>query len=726
MKPLGVSLASIVYLIIVCCVKGDNSTNNVIITGDTALVGSAKSDDNDRLRPLPSRTGNPKYDGAKDSCNICPLGLNSIDALEEEYPMIPNNTHKVFPVPSRTCFRIKITNIPSDAGFLIAQAHSQTRYIVLSNSSNPEPGSYTNGTNPGIYIKMEGLNVTHNEVYLANWHHKNLTVLFIVRNYSSSEPVPGAFPTAVATNPSMPQPFLVVAPNVLTTKVSFRAAAYPSSNLPAEDYELHYETYLTYMYEKDLDQESYWNTLIATSTLEGIRTNGKLVSISKDNNTSSKLVRWFVSYSGVGAVIGVIANYNSSGGVLYSPTVSYGCNFIDAEQYSCTKLVNPLAKLFCASLLFIGGILLFLGHRWLNFTMFTSGFLFFWMIFFILFAQVENASIDGLGWGTLLGAVLGGIGWLLAWHKFQRPFISALLITIMNVVLIGMFVTYFLRYAVDPSTNMAAFVVFPVIFAVVIIAYSIADIKKVHIFSCSMMGSYAFVVPFAFYFGSSLTYIVINVIGILTVQHYSETLGYPPFQVCDIILLCLWIFLFGAGMAYQLYKDRSGPPFYPPSRASWIATKKALNFVLDKIFSCLPMDPDPGGVGIEDHPTWKLRLSYSFTLLWKHITCLEHNNSESGYESLRQARTMTQDANDDESEPSGSRWNIIKQQIGGWYQNMRGRLRKEDEELLQAQDIPEPSADEEMLQDPPVSCCAFGKSQVVLDDAYNGHTQEDA
>ena len=46
--------------------------------------------------------------------------------------MIPNNTHKVFPVPLRTFFKINITDIPSSAGFLIAQAHSQTRYLILS------------------------------------------------------------------------------------------------------------------------------------------------------------------------------------------------------------------------------------------------------------------------------------------------------------------------------------------------------------------------------------------------------------------------------------------------------------------------------------------------------------------------------------------------------------------------------------------------------------------
>lgn len=55
---------------------------------------------------------------------------------------------------------------------------------------------------------------------------------------------------------------------------------------------------------------------------------------------------------------------------------------------------------------------------------------------------------------------------------------------------------------------------------------------QVHIFSCTLLGSYAFIVPFAFYFGSSLTYIVINVLGLVTVEHYSHAVGYPPFQVC--------------------------------------------------------------------------------------------------------------------------------------------------------------------------------------------------
>lgn len=62
------------------------------------------------------------------------------------------------------------------------------------------------------------------------------------------------------------------------------------------------------------------------------------VAVTENNNTAEQLGSWFVSYSGVGAVISVVVSYNKSDGALYSSAVSYGCNFIDAEEYRCTKL----------------------------------------------------------------------------------------------------------------------------------------------------------------------------------------------------------------------------------------------------------------------------------------------------------------------------------------------------------------------------------------------------
>jgi len=56
--------------------------------------------------------------------------------------------------------------------------------------------------------------------------------------------------------------------------------------------------------------------------------------------------------------------------------------------------------------------------------------------------------------------------------------------------------------------------------------------NQVHIFSCVTIGAYATILPFAFYFGSTLNYIVINAVAAMTVPGYAATVGYPPFQTC--------------------------------------------------------------------------------------------------------------------------------------------------------------------------------------------------
>lgn len=90
---------------------------------------------------------------------------------------------------------------------------------------------------------------------------------------SMTDPIPGAY-----KNPCVPMPFLSLDPNVLTTEVSYRAA----SMFDWQDVEvvgpLRYEIYLTYMYERDLSERKYWDTLIGTRTLQGLKENGKMVS----------------------------------------------------------------------------------------------------------------------------------------------------------------------------------------------------------------------------------------------------------------------------------------------------------------------------------------------------------------------------------------------------------------------------------------------------------------
>ena len=81
---------------------------------------------------------------------------------------------------------------------------------------------------------------------------------------------------------------------------------------------------------------------LSTCTMMNIQCTAKAfpqqVDVRENNDTAAQLNVWLVSYSGVGAVITVVVSYNGSNGTLYSSGVSYGCNFIDAAKYSCTKL----------------------------------------------------------------------------------------------------------------------------------------------------------------------------------------------------------------------------------------------------------------------------------------------------------------------------------------------------------------------------------------------------
>lgn len=158
----------------------------------------------------------------------------------------------------------------------------------------------------------------------------------------------------------------------------------------------------------------------------------------------------------------------------------------------------------------------------------------------------------------------------------------------------------------------------------------------------------------------------------------------------DIILLCLWVLLFGVGLAYQLYRERSSPPFYPPNLNWWQDTKKAVNFVLDVTLRCLPLDPDPGGAGIEERPTWLLRLTYTLRLIRRRLPCAEPDLSESGYQSFQQVRQISQSAeslstnghssSSSLSEPRhSSRLAMLRERTREWMQKLPACMKRHEQ-----------------------------------------------
>lgn len=137
------------------------------------------------------------------------------------------------------------------------------------------------------------------------------------------------------------------------------------------------------------------------------------------------------------------------------------------------------------------------------------------------------------------------------------------------------------------------------------------------------------------------------------------------------------------------------------------------------------MDPDPGGAGIEDRPTWRLRINYSLMLVRQRIMCHEEG-VESGYESFQRVRTLSQSADSEGDIYGNSVISRIKRRVTDWVEKFRSGYRREDEGLLQHVDDGERNdqdEEEHHREEETVACCSFRKSPDVLDDMYTVQSQ---
>lgn len=53
---------------------------------------------------------------------------------------------------------------------------------------------------------------------------------------------------------------------------------------------------------------------------------------------------------------------------------------------------------------------------------------------------------------------------------------------------------------------------------------------KGNIISCAVLGGYAVILPIDYYIGSSLKYIIVNVVRRITVRGFGRAVVDPPFQ----------------------------------------------------------------------------------------------------------------------------------------------------------------------------------------------------
>jgi len=222
------------------------------------------------------------------------------------------------------------------------------------------------------------------------------------------------------------------------------------------------------------------------------------------------------------------------------------------------------SKILCALSIFIGIFITFWGHRYFQIEMLLVGFVTFSTVSYILLVNHFGANAAGLAAGTSLMGVLGGLFWWFVWWYLGIPALSVLPVVLMLGFLFSCTVFYLpisFEFLANDFNFWSAFASCWLVLPVFLITFT----RIANIISCAVLGSFAVMVPIDHYIGSSLKYIIVNVIRRVTVRGFGRVVLDPPYQDNDMILTAAWIGLAVSGLAFQYLRERRRAPFSPPA-----------------------------------------------------------------------------------------------------------------------------------------------------------------
>ncbi|XP_066998733.1 transmembrane 7 superfamily member 3 isoform X3 [Anabrus simplex] len=346
--------------------------------------------------------------------------------------------------------------------------------------------------------------------------------------------------------------------------VDAQLASLPSLSLACDDYSslIHLEIYHMYLPERDFTPESYYDAIRKMSTVDSIRSNGKLVAAPERGST---LRRTFSAYPGTGSVYGVIAvsGYSASA---YVPAFTYACGskYIPDEDM-CEILTAPFSKLLCAMIFFCGLLMCFFGHRFFKTEMFLLGFIAAANVAYMIIASYNpdfnEPTLDVFSFFSGLGF---GLLWLGFWLCFGIPILTVLLATLtLGYILASVAMFAGLGDYALLQWDINYWTAFICIMISICVIFS-PLMHKANILCCAILGAFAIVAPIDHYIGSNLKFIVVNTMRRATVPEFSSAIIDPPFQWKDCLLSVSWILMSIIGVGAQCWLQRGKPPFPPP------------------------------------------------------------------------------------------------------------------------------------------------------------------
>ncbi|XP_057381438.1 transmembrane 7 superfamily member 3-like [Daphnia carinata] len=469
---------------------------------------------------------------------------------------------RIVNLEANSTVRIRSTNIPKTVAFAVIQAHSQVHRISMSQSRKFEIGNHVVGSSIGILVDTTTSN-SGVMAYLINTLPVNITVLTFIIYYDRRAPIPGGCNLEF----EMPvSPWLRVSYNHSMVDVDHELAALPSNQgvFPCESESLHYEVFHYYLSQRDFTEESFFDAIRLLRTVNGAHEFGREIrSFGFTPTTRSP----FSLYPGVGQAFAVTVTYMGDASryaptAAYIPSFTYGCDL--SVEGDCQTLNSTYAKVLCALSIFIGLLIAFAGHRYFQFEMILAGFLTFSSVSYILLINHFDPDVTGMAAGTSVMGLLGGLLWWFVWWFWGIPALSVLPVVLMLGFLMSS-ILFYLPISFEFLTNdfnfWSAFCCCWLVLPVVFVTFT----RLGNIVSCAVIGSYAVIVPIDHYIGSSLKYIVINVVRRATVNGFGRAVLDPPYQDNDMILTLAWIGLTISGATFQYLRERRRPPFSPPA-----------------------------------------------------------------------------------------------------------------------------------------------------------------
>lgn len=467
--------------------------------------------------------------------------------------------------------KVNFTNLELNTTlkFIIFQVHSHVHNITLHQIKKSINGvintTQVTGTNVGLlsHIRTESSNASITDEYLIDLINetKTIRVYISLHAYDEEDMYPGGC-NIIEQGDQIP--YLKV--NTRESYITIDGQLGSPDPFCTAIYDNITNFYLMYLSEMSFDEDEYFMGIRKMVTLEGIIKNGVKMSEGK-----LEMRRMVSSYAGTGVIVVAVVYNNSDDGFykgygVYVPTHSYGCPHIN--EYGCQFSHNVFAAILCMLLLFVGIFITFFGHQFFKTEMFAVGFSSGFIITYILISIIENTDMDTplLLAGSGLSGIFFGAIWLLFWWLYGIPVVAVLLPSL-NLGFIIAAIFYY-RLPVD-MVYVKEDINFWTLFNLIMILTALALISVTYaanITSCSVLGAFATVYALDFYVGSTLKYLIINVVRRAVVPGFGFVEIAAPLQQRDVMMAILWTLLACLGFAFQHYYNRGRAPFPPPPR----------------------------------------------------------------------------------------------------------------------------------------------------------------